>query len=257
MKTGRGALITGASSGIGAAFAGALAAEGHDLVLVARRQDRLESLAGELKERHAASVEVLVADLTEKADVERVEARLAELGTLEMLVNNAGFGTTGRFSRLDVEKQVQMINLHIVASVRLCRAALPGMIDRGRGAVVNVASVVAFGPYPGNATYGATKAFLVAFSRNLQAEVGHKGVRFQALCPGFTSTEFHDSPEYERFERSQVPRALWMPADKVVAGSLAALRRGRVVYVPGFKNRLLTALLGSRLGSALLRRVLK
>jgi short-subunit dehydrogenase len=257
MKTGRVALITGASSGIGAAFARALAAEGHDLVLVARRRDRLESLAGELKEHHAAFAEVLVADLTEAADVERVEARIAELDALEMLINNAGFGTTGRFTRLDVEKQVQMINLHVVASVRLCRAALPRMVERGSGAVINVASVLAFGPYPGNATYGATKAFLVAFSKNLHAELGHKGVRFQALCPGFTSTEFHATPEYERFERSQVPKALWLPAEKVVAGSLAALRRNRVVFVPGFKNRLLVAMLGGRLGSLVLRLLMK
>ncbi len=117
--------------------------------------------------------------------------------------------------------------------------------------------MVAFGPYPGNATYGATKAYLVAFLRNLQAELGHKGVRFQALCPGFTYTEFHDSPEYEKFERSQIPKALWMPAEEVVAGSLEALRRNRVVYVPGLKNRLLKALIGSRLGSWLLRALVR
>jgi len=256
MKTGRAALITGASSGIGAAFARALAAQGHDLLLVARRRDRLESLAAELKERHAAFAEILVADLSQRAGVERVQARIAELEALEMLINNAGFGTTGRFTRLDVEKQVQMVNLHVVASMRLCRAALPGMIDRGSGAVINVASVLAFGPFPGNATYAATKAFLVAFSKNLHAELGHKGVRFQALCPGFTSTEFHDTPEYQRFERSRIPEMLWLSAEEVVAGSLAALRRNRVVFVPGLKNRLLAALLGGRLGSLVLRLLL-
>jgi len=249
-------LITGASSGIGAAFARALAAQGHDLLLVARRRDRLESLAAELKERHAAFAEILVADLSQRAGVERVQARIAELEALEMLINNAGFGTTGRFTRLDVEKQVQMVNLHVVASMRLCRAALPGMIDRGSGAVINVASVLAFGPFPGNATYAATKAFLVAFSKNLHAELGHKGVRFQALCPGFTSTEFHDTPEYQRFERSRIPEMLWLSAEEVVAGSLAALRRNRVVFVPGLKNRLLAALLGGRLGSLVLRLLL-
>lgn len=253
---GKTALITGASSGIGAAFARALAARGYDLALVARREERLAALAAELQERHAIAAEVLVADLAKQTDVEWVAQHIAGLETLDMLVNNAGFGTTGRFFKVDLTKHLDMIHVHVVASVRFCHAALPGMVAHDRGAIVNVASVTAFAPLIGNVTYSATKSFLVTFSQALQMELAGTGVKVQALCPGFTYSGFHDTPEYARFKRSSIPAFMWMSAEDVVAGSLKALERNRVVYIPGFQNRLLVALArGGGLTSWLLRRM--
>lgn len=245
------ALITGASSGLGAVFAQQLAAQGYDLVLVARREERLAALAAELEERHAVSVQVLVADLSTSDGVERVEERIAGLQTLDLLVNNAGFGFPGKFAETGIARHLDMIHIHVTASVRLCRAALPGMIARRRGRIINVASLSAFIP-AGHVTYTATKAYLVAFSETLQIELAGTGVRVQALCPGFTYTEFHDTPELgPHFDRAQFPRLMWMSAEKVVALSIKALERGRVVYIPGFLNWLLAALARNRVTALL------
>ena len=247
------ALITGASSGIGAAFARQFAAQGYDLILVARRRERLAALAAEMQQRHAISAEILPADLANPADVERVQRRIAEVNTLDTLINNAGFGTSGPFVEVGLAKQVEMIHVHVTASVRLCHAALPGMIARRRGAIINVSSVAAFWPLPGNATYAATKAYLITFSEALRTELLGTGVKVQALCPGFTYTEFHDKPRFEGFERSAIPAMMWMSAEDVVAASLKALRRDQVICVPGFKNRLIVALAGNPLTPLLLR----
>jgi short-subunit dehydrogenase len=235
----RTALITGASSGIGAAFARQLAAEGYHLILVARRQERLAALADELQGQHCTIAEVLVADLASSTDVKRVEQRIAELEDLELLVNNAGFGASGHFAQVDLTRQLDMIHVHIIASVCLTRAALPKMVARCRGAIINVSSVAGFVPMPGSATYSATKAYLNFFSEALQAELKGSGVRVQALCPGFTHTGFHDTTDHEGFDKSQVPAPLWMSAEEVVRQSLTALGRNQVIYVPGLKNRLL------------------
>lgn len=243
------AVITGASSGIGAAFARRLAAEGYALVLIARRQERLASLATDVRQRFHVSAEVLVADLFKLDDVAQVEQRIAQLDTLDLLINNAGFGVPGPFAAMPLDIHLAMIQVHVLASVRFCRAALPGMIARGSGVIINLSSIGAFIPNPGDATYCATKAYLTVFSEALQTEVHGAGVRVQALCPGFTYTEFHDRPEYAGYDvQSRIPRALWMSADAVVADSLAALKKDRVVCVPGFKNRVLAAL--GRLGLA-------
>jgi len=246
------ALVTGASSGIGAAFARRLAAQGYDTILVARRADRLAALAAELREQYGSTAEPLAADLADPAGVAGVEARIAGLPGVDLLVNAAGFGTSGRFARIDLARQLEMIQLHVVAAVRLMRAVLPGMIERHRGAIINVASVVAFLPLPGNVTYAGTKAFLVAFSETLQHELAGSGVRVQALCPGFTYSGFHDTAEYQHFRRKRIPSALWMTADQVAAESLRALGRGGVVCIPGLANRLLVALGRRRLFQPLL-----
>ncbi|RJP66271.1 MAG: SDR family oxidoreductase [Candidatus Abyssobacteria bacterium SURF_17] len=246
------ALITGASSGIGAAYARALAAQGKNLILVARRKERLAILAEELHRNHAVVAEVLVADLTKSADIERVEKRIREIEFLDMLINNAGFGTFGNFSEIDIAGQMDMIHVHIVASVRLCWAALPGMIARGNGVIINVSSMGAFIPMQGNVTYGATKAFLITFSEALQRELMGTGVRIQALCPGFTRTEFHDTSEYEKLDRSLIPRFMWTSADDIVAASLRSLKTGKVTYIPGLRNRLLVAVNRNRTISKLL-----
>ncbi len=237
------ALITGASSGIGAAFARGLARSGYNLILVARREARLATLADEVAQTHAVTAKILVADLADPAGVEIVEDRVAGLNSLGMLVNNAGFGTTSRFVSIDPARTLEMIHVHIIASVRLSRAALPGMIARKRGTIINVSSLAGFVPLPGNATYCATKAYLNSFSQALQIELAGSGVQIQALCPGFTYTEFHGPPGPSGYNRGPFPKQMWMTAEAVVDGSLKALERGQVVYIPGVVNRFLAALI--------------
>lgn len=241
------ALITGASSGIGAAFARRLAAEGYDLVLVARREARLAALAAELQQRYPIRAEVLAADLAKPTDVERVEQRLAALSELSLLINNAGFGTAGFFSQSDLARELDMIQVHLTTSLRLSRAALPGLIARRRGAIINVSSSAAFFPTPGAATYCASKSYLNVFSEALQAELAGTGVRVQALCPGFTYTEFHDTPEYKDFDRARIPKFLWMTAEAVVSASLQALGQGQVICIPGWHYRLGVKVIGNPL----------
>lgn len=239
---GRTALITGASSGLGEVFARRLAARGYNLLLTARREERLNKLRHELEAEHSITAEVFMADLAKAEDVDRLVERIGSMDSLEMLVNNAGFGTSGKFAEVDIEGQTDMIQVHVVATVRLTRAALAGMIVRGRGAIVNVSSVAGFLTGSGSLTYCATKAYLISFSQSLQAELKGTGVGVQALCPGFTYTGFHDTSALKGFERSQVPKFLWMPADYVVDNSLKALEKGRVICIPSWKYRLIVAL---------------
>lgn len=231
------ALVTGASSGIGEAYARRLAAQGFDLTLVARRAERLAALAAELSAAHGIAAEALPADLADDEEIERVARYITERDDLALLINNAGFGTRGSFADIDLGPQLDMIRVHVIAAVTLCRAALPGMIARGSGAIINVSSIAAFFPSGGGATYTATKAYLNNFSEALAAEVEETGVRVQALCPGFTYSEFHDTAEYAGFDRKQVPGPLWMPAEQVVDESLAALAGRRVIVVPGRQYR--------------------
>ena len=233
------ALITGASSGIGAEFARQLAAQGVHLALVGRSEARLTPVAEEIRAAYPVAVETLAADLGGAQGVERVITFIEALPHLDYLVNNAGYGTTGYFAESDIGRQVGMLDLHVTAALRLCRAALPGMIARGSGAIVNVASVSAFAPMPHTAVYSATKAALVNFSRGLQTELRGTGVRVQALCPGFTRTRFHSSAEFEGFRTEKLPGLLWTQADAVVRDSLRALRNGGpLVVVPGWFYRL-------------------
>ncbi|HEX9018525.1 MAG TPA: SDR family oxidoreductase [Anaerolineaceae bacterium] len=232
----RSALITGASAGIGETFAWALAREGYHLVLLARREDRLRALAGQIQRRYPVQVEILVADLGDPADVERVAARIAEMPDLDMLVNNAGFGTSGHFADIDVRPELNMIQVHVTATVRLTRAALPGMIARHHGGIINVASMAGLLPLPGNITYGSTKSYLIFFSKALQSELAGTGVRVEALCPGFTYSEFHD---VARVSRSAIPGFLWMQAEPVVETAIKGLREGQVVVIPGIYYRIM------------------
>lgn len=245
----RTALITGASSGIGAAFAHQLALQGYDLVLVARREAKLTELANELQERFHINTEVMIADLSQLAGVERVEKRIVELTNLELLVNNVGFGIPGKFTEVPLNKTLAMIDVHVFASVRLTHAVLPGMIARDKGGIVNVSSIGAFIPRAGDATYCATKAYLVAFSQALQAELQGTGIRIQALCPGFVPTEFLNHPDYEVLQvKHKIPKWLWTSAKEVVEQSLGALKRDSVIYIPGFKNRVFVTM--TRIGFA-------
>ena len=189
----RTALITGASAGLGAEYARELAASGTNLILAARRLDRLEDLARDLRTKHGVTVDVVQADLSTDEGAEAVEGRIAANPTLDLLINDAGFGGRTGLVKGDTADHLNMIRVHVDATVRLTKAALPGMIDRGRGAVINVCSIAAFSPFSG-AMYSGTKAFLVMFSQNLQAELRSKGIVVQALCPGMTHTEFTGSP---------------------------------------------------------------
>ena len=239
---GRTALVTGASSGIGAVYARRLASGGYDLVLVARRIERLEQLADELETSHGVEAEVLAADLTEDADLRKVEERITRAGDLEFLVNNAGFGTRGLFFQVDAKGQDRMHRLHVLAAVRLSHAALAGMVARGKGNLVNVSSVAAFAQSPGNAGYCATKAWMNSFTEGLYLDLASIGslVKVQALCPGYTLTEFHDALG---IGRDHVPAGWWTSAEDVVAASLRGLARGKLFVVPGWRYKFYVFLL--------------
>jgi short-subunit dehydrogenase len=236
------ALITGASAGIGATFARQLAAEGYDLILVARRASALDQLAAEIRSKHPVSVETMAADLTRDDDVAAVGKRLAENDRLALLVNNAGFGSRGMFFEADAEQQDAMHRLHVVATERLTRAALPGMVSRQSGGIINVASVAAFIQSPGNISYCATKAWMASFTEGLYMELRKTGspVAVQALCPGYTYTEFHD---VMRVDRSKIlTKSWWMSADEVVRQSLLGLKQRKLFVIPGARYRVLVAL---------------
>jgi uncharacterized protein len=228
------ALVTGASSGIGEAFSRALARDGFDLVLVARRQRRLAVLARELTNTHGVASEPFAADLSTAAGLRRVGERIAREPRLELLVNNAGLGAFGRFAGSEWSREESEIRVNVLAAVRLVHAALPRMIRRRRGAVINVSSAAAFTPAPSFAVYGATKAFLNSFTEALHVELRGTGVRVQALCPGLTHTEIFARA---RADTSGLPEFLWMEPADVVAESLAALAMDTILCVPGLGNR--------------------
>jgi hypothetical protein len=240
-------LITGASSGLGTIFARKLAQQGYALAICARRVERLEALAGELRGAFGVPVEVIPCDLADLADLKRLEARVAGMERLDLLVNNAGFGLPGKFNRSSIDRQTDMLNVHLVAMQRLTRTALPGMIARREGAVINVASVAAFFPLLGSALYAATKAALVSFSETLSIELRGTGVKVQALCPGFVRTEFHLTPEHRSGQGRKLPDFIWALAEPAVDASLRALGGNRVVVVPGLTYNLLTWIGGNRI----------
>ena len=226
------ALVTGASSGIGLVFARRLAAQGHDLVIVARSVDKLEALAESLP----VKVEVIGADLSDDADIAPVEARLRSMARpIDLLVNNAGFGTTGKFAELPIEGELEEIRLNVLALTRLTGAAVPGMVARGSGGILNVASIAAFQPTPGTATYGGTKAYVLSFTQALREELRGTGVKAMALCPGFTRTDFQ---ERANFELKGIAARFSQTADEVVESALRALAKDAAICVPGWQNKL-------------------
>jgi short-subunit dehydrogenase len=245
------ALITGASAGIGSSYARRLAGPCERLVLVARREDRLRELAEELGDD--CEVTVLCADLTGSEGQARVVETIRQGPALNLLINNAGFSTFGPFAGSDLDAELAMLRLHQEATLALTRAALPAMIEAGRGALLNVASVGAFPAMPAVASYAATKAFLVSFSRSLHAELTEAGLRVQCLCPGYTRTEIHSRDSFHGFDVARVPDELWMEADAVVDESLAALTAevDRWLVVPGAKNRALSRRALAELSSAI------
>lgn len=232
------ALITGASSGMGAAYARQLAVQGFNLILVARRKERLEALASELQEQQGIAAEIIVADLSKTEEIEMIADHAKEMERLDILVSNAGFGTIGKFFEVDIHRQLDMLNVHNTAAVQLCYATLPGMLARNRGVIILVSSVMAVSFMPGYTMYSATKAFLRVFAENLALELKGTQIRVQALCPGFTDTEFQRVGDFEDWDRSIVPEKLWMSANDVVSLSLANIKDDDdVVCVPGTYNQ--------------------
>jgi short-subunit dehydrogenase len=235
------AAITGASSGIGAEFARQLAAKHFDLLLIARRKDRLEQLAAELHQSFGIDGQVIEADLTDDRRCHSVADQLAGLENLELLVNNAGFLTSGDFYTLDVESHDRMHRLHVLAPMRLSHAALSGMVRRNRGGLINVSSLAGFWQGPGMAGYCATKCWMNSFTEGLYLDLHHSGsaVKVQALCPGLTRSEIFEAMDHapESFKSS-----LWMTAQAVVADSLQGLERGTLFVVPGWRYKLAAAL---------------
>lgn len=230
------ALITGATAGIGAAFARRLGKDGLDLVLVARDGGRLDGSAAALSKQYGVAVQTLVADLATEEGIAAVEARLADAEhPVDLLVNNAGFGFKDRFLDVPLTEELAMVKLHIEAVLRLTTAALPGMRERGRGYVINVASVAAFVP---RGTYGASKAWVVQFSQAAARDMAGTGVRLLALCPGFTHTEFH---QRARVDMKDVGGWMWLDADRVVDDAMRDLARGRTVSIPSARYKALVA----------------
>src|SRR4249919_75565 len=227
------ALITGASSGIGALYAERLARAGHDLILVARRADKLRQLAEELTNRTGRSVETVAADLTDPADLIRIEALLRRDASITVLVNNAGVGATTPLLLSDVADMERMITLNVNVLMRLAYAAAPGFVARGTGTIINIASVVALAPELLNGVYGGTKAFVLAFSQSLQHELADKGVRVQAVLPGATATEFWD---VAGMPVEHLPREIVMSAEDMVDAALAGLAQGEVVTIPALPD---------------------
>ena len=241
---GKWALVTGASAGIGEAFADALAARGANLILVARRTERLEAIAARLRQAHGVEALVIGADLAQAGAPGRVAGEIARAGAhVDILVNNAGYGQSGHFEEVDWTVHRDFIELMTVSYAHLVRLFLPGMQAKGYGRIVNVASVAGLIPgSAGHTLYGPVKAFLVSFSQSLAAENAGTNIKVSALCPGFTHSEFHDVNN-TRALISALPRYMFMEARPVVEGALDAVERGHVVYVPGLWNKFVITLI--------------
>ncbi len=241
--------ITGASSGIGAVFARKLAPE-HDLLLIARRKEKLDELAADLTRQYGCSVERVEADLASDDGQSAAADRIKREDRLILLVNNAGFGTKGKFWQSPLEGQEAMHRLHVMATVRLTHAALNNMVPKDEGGIINVASVSAFVRSPGTVSYAATKSWMTAFTEGLYLELQSVGsnVVVQALCPGFTYSEFHDTMGVSRHRLAG--SSLWMNPEYVVDQSLAGLHRRKLFVIPNWRYRLITAFL-SKIPTAL------
>lgn len=241
---GKWALVTGASAGIGEAFAEALAARGANLILVARRTDRLDAIAARLRAAHGVETLAIAADLSKPEAPEKIAAEIAAAGKpVDILVNNAGYGQSGHFEEVAWPVHRDFIELMVTSYARLAHLFLPGMQARKDGRIINVASVAGLVPgSAGHTLYGAVKAFLISFSQSLAAENIGKGVKVSALCPGFTYSEFHDVNN-TRALVSALPRYMFMAARPVVEGALDAAERGHVVYVPGLWNKFVITLI--------------
>ncbi len=227
------ALVTGASTGIGAIYAHRLAKRGYDLILVARNRDRLTALASRLTTETGRTVETIAADLNDKADLARIETVLRNDASITLLVNNAGVGGTAPLLASDVDKMERMIDLNVVALTRLTYAAVPGLIARGGGAIINIASIVAIAPEVLNGVYGGSKAFVLAFSQSLKHELADKNIKVQAVLPGATATEFWG---IAGTPIEHLPNEIVMPAEDMVDAALAGFDQGEFATIPALSD---------------------
>ena len=231
------ALVTGASAGIGESVARQLASRGHGVTLVARREERLSALAGELSERHGVRAEAIAADLGDEAARQRLATQIEGLGLeVEILVNNAGFGGADAVAEADREQLIAMVRLNCEALLDLQARYLPAMVGRGRGAIINIASTAAFQPIPGTATYAATKAFVLSLSEAVHEELKGTGVTLTAVCPGPVRTEFMQVAGIKQAEE-QLPGVFWMASEAVAKAAVEAAEDGKRAVVPGLLNR--------------------
>jgi len=233
------AVVTGATGGLGACFARRLVERGFSVLLTDRFANQLDQLRDELATATDAPIEIFPCDLTDDAQLESLAKRIASIEDLELLINNAGFATVGNFADIDEDLQSNMTRVHTMAPTRLARAALPGMIERDSGAIINVSSLGAWLPAAGCVQYAATKAYLVTFSQALQEELLGTNVQVQVLCPGFVKSGFHESDTMTEFDKSQVPSRMWSMPEPVVDYSLKSLSHHRLVAIPGWRNRLM------------------
>ena len=246
------AAITGASEGLGKEFARQLAAEGYNLLVIARRKNLLDELKADLETKYHIQVEPLVCDLSKPDELKQIEDRLEKEESLEMLVNNAGFGLDSTFPNVDPDAEESMIRVHVITTMRLSRAALVPMCKQKKGYVINLASVAAYVYGHGSAEYSATKAYVLSFSKSLQCDVQRHGVRVQALCPGFTHTGFHATDAMKFFKKDAMPKWFWLSAERVVRTSLNSIRHTkRVVCIPSLRYKLIVAFVRNPIGSML------
>lgn len=233
------AIITGAAGGLGTAFAKQLARRGYRLLLVDRRAEPLENLCAEVAASYGVSAEPYVADFGQRDEVKQLARRIGQLPDLDLLVNNAGFGNIHHLVDTDPEVLAQMVDVHVVAPMLLTRAALPAMLERDTGSIINVSSLSAWFHSAGNAHYGSTKICLAAFTMTLHEELRGTNVRVQALCPGFVRTQFHDAESMKEFKRFSPAASMWASADDVAEYSLRRLACKQPVAIPGFGYRVI------------------
>lgn len=231
------ALITGASSGIGAEFARQLASQGFDLILIARRQDKLESLSKQLQEEFSVLAEVFIGDLSNMDDNNKIVSKIKETNQLDVLINNAGYGINNTFLQIDITEHINMINVHFTSAVMFCHASIPGMIKRKRGVIINTSSTAAINKSLMSVMYTSTKSALTVFCEVLQEKVKNFNIFIQSLCPGFTYSEFHDTDSMRGFQRNWFPEESWMTSEEVVRKSLDAVKTGNVIFIPGDVNK--------------------
>jgi hypothetical protein len=249
------AVVTGAAGGLGSCFADKLAQRGYRLLLVDRREEQLQQICTEMTAHYGVAAEPRAADLSSREEIESLAKRLQQMTNVELLVNNAGFGTMDYFVDMDISQHLDMIHVHVLTPTMLTRAVLPGMLQRDEGAIINVSSLGAWSYSAGNVQYASTKTYLAVFSQALAQELGGTNVRVQALCPGFVRTDFHDAAGMRGFDLRQVPARLWMSAEDVVECSLRRLSGNRVIVFPGLRNRILGRLMQMPLFQPLVRRL--
>ncbi len=249
-------IITGASSGIGECFARELAKNNYNLLLIARREEKLEQLAMELEDLYDIATEVFPADLGKTEDINRVVEKIKNTESIYFLVNNAGFATRGSFVDVDSDKHKEMISVHITASTLITHAVLLSMLERKEGVIINVASISGLIKNRGSPNYASTKAYMIKFSEMLALEMKRTNIKVQALCPGYTHTEFHSVRDFEGFNKNAIPSFLWMKSEDVVSKSIRSLRKNKVIVVTGRKNKFFVWIVNSKIFGKLIVRIM-